>query len=152
AARFEMSRLEAHFSNLSHQVELERGFPVWETLSQVTARDKADLIVIGTHGRTGAQKLLLGSTAETIFRQSRIPVMTIGPDVKVGLHQGGRFRCVLFATDQTPDSIAAAPLAFSLAEEDNARIVLLRVVQNHTAMGTGSGSDASAADLLHDLH
>lgn len=151
-ARFEMAQLESRLAGIEYQVEIERGASVWETLSEIAARRKADLIVVGTHGRTGAQKLLLGSTAETIFRQSPVPVVTIGPEVKSGSHQGGRFRCVLYATDLTADSMAAAPLAFSLAEENNARIVLLRVVQNYAAMGSGSGSDASAADQLYALH
>ena len=39
----------------------------------------ADLIVVGTSGRTGLQKINLGSTAEEIFRSSTIPVLTVGP-------------------------------------------------------------------------
>ena len=39
-----------------------------------------DLIVIGTHGRSGASKLLMGSVAETIFRHAPCPVLTVGPE------------------------------------------------------------------------
>lgn len=38
---------------------------------------EADLIVIGTHGRTGLKHLLIGSVAEHIFRHSKIPVMVV---------------------------------------------------------------------------
>jgi len=38
---------------------------------------KADMIVIGTHGRTGLDHLLLGSVAERVVRGSRVPVLTV---------------------------------------------------------------------------
>lgn len=43
----------------------------------VAAELKADLIVIGTHGRTGLEHLLIGSVAEHVVRYSRIPVLTV---------------------------------------------------------------------------
>ncbi len=45
-----------------------------------TARDyKADLIIIGTHGRKGIDKILFGSVAERVIKNSPIPVLTINP-------------------------------------------------------------------------
>lgn len=52
----------------------------------------ADLIVMGTHGRTGLQRVLLGSVAEAVLRRSRVPVMVVParaterarPETKVG--------------------------------------------------------------------
>ena len=42
------------------------------------ARDRAaDVIVMGTHGRTGLRRLVAGSTAERVVRTSQVPVMTI---------------------------------------------------------------------------
>lgn len=38
---------------------------------------KADLIVMGTHGRTGMEQVIVGSTAERVVRRSRIPVLTV---------------------------------------------------------------------------
>ena len=37
----------------------------------------ADLIIMGTHGRTGLEKMLVGSTAEKVVRSSPIPVLTV---------------------------------------------------------------------------
>jgi nucleotide-binding universal stress UspA family protein len=46
-----------------------------------TARELgADLIVMTTHGRTGLNRVLLGSTAELVVRESPVPVLTVGPD------------------------------------------------------------------------
>lgn len=47
---------------------------------QILARSKeiqADLIVMGTHGRTGIEHVLVGSTAERVVRRSAIPVLTV---------------------------------------------------------------------------
>lgn len=52
------------------------GFPHDEVIAQAE-KGEADLIVIGTHGRTGLDHVLFGSTAEKIVRKSRIPVLTV---------------------------------------------------------------------------
>jgi nucleotide-binding universal stress UspA family protein len=41
------------------------------------ARVNADLIVVGTHGRTGLRRALLGSDAEEIVRETTVPVMLV---------------------------------------------------------------------------
>ncbi len=54
---------------------------VWQTLSGFIGENDIDLLVIGTGGRAGARKLLMGSIAERIFRQATCPVLSIGPNV-----------------------------------------------------------------------
>ena len=56
-------------------------------------------------------------------------MITIGPDVRSSVHTGGRFHRVLFPTDFTDASLGAAPYAISLAQENNARLVLLHVMR-----------------------
>lgn len=51
------------------------GFPPEEILSEATECG-ADLIVIGTHGRTGVERVILGSVAERVIRSAKIPVLT----------------------------------------------------------------------------
>lgn len=60
------------------QVErlIREGDPVTEILS-VAGGEKADLIVLGTHGRSGLSRLLMGSTAEQVVRQATCPVLTV---------------------------------------------------------------------------
>jgi nucleotide-binding universal stress UspA family protein len=48
-----------------------------ETLIDYTKAKGIDLIVIGTHGKTGISRVLLGSTAEKVVRHSPVPVMTV---------------------------------------------------------------------------
>jgi nucleotide-binding universal stress UspA family protein len=69
---------EGRLQEISHRVLVERG-EIWAVVSEVLTREKIDLIVMGTHGRTGLGILLLGSFAETVFRRARCPVLTVGP-------------------------------------------------------------------------
>jgi nucleotide-binding universal stress UspA family protein len=46
-------------------------------IAEIAARLGADVIVIGTHGRTGLSRALLGSVAEKVVRHSRVPVVTV---------------------------------------------------------------------------
>jgi nucleotide-binding universal stress UspA family protein len=106
---------------------LERG-ELWNVLDDVVRRHDIDLIVLGSQGKHGLKKLVLGSGAEQIFRQASCPVLTVGP--KVNLASGGlaTFKNIVFATDFSAGSLHALPFALSLAEEDQARLTLLHVI------------------------
>jgi nucleotide-binding universal stress UspA family protein len=150
-AKAEMQRVEAELMGLPCETSIERGGAVWPVLSRVLKEGKVDLIVLGTHGRTGAQKLLLGSSAEEVFRRARVPVLTIGPAVKNGAHSGGKFRCVLFATDFNAVSGVAAPYAISLAQENQARLILLHVLPTPKLGKGAKPRELSVAEALHKL-
>jgi nucleotide-binding universal stress UspA family protein len=62
--------------NLVVKTRLVWGNPSGEILAKVQ-REKADLIVMGTHGRTGLPHMVMGSVAEKTVRLSRIPVLTV---------------------------------------------------------------------------
>jgi nucleotide-binding universal stress UspA family protein len=49
----------------------------WEEIGRFAAEHKADLIVIGTHGRQGLPRAILGSVAERVVRTSQVPVLTV---------------------------------------------------------------------------
>jgi universal stress protein A len=51
--------------------------PPAEAIRRVAAETRADLIVMGTHGRTGLRRLALGSVAEKVLRESEVPVLTV---------------------------------------------------------------------------
>jgi nucleotide-binding universal stress UspA family protein len=119
---------DASLHGISHDQLLERG-PVWEEVSTVVDDRGIDLIVLGTHGRHGIKRFVLGSVAEEIFRQAKCPVLTIGPEIQ---HDGiaeGIVTRILFATDFSPGSLHALPYAISLAEEHQARITMLHVIE-----------------------
>lgn len=148
----EMQRLESQLMGLPHETILERQLGIWTTVKRTIEDHDIDLIVLGTHGRTGAQKLLLGSVAEEIFRRSPVPVLTIGPRVHSGAHNDARFHRVLFATDFTPASLAAMPYAVSLAQESQARLVLLHVMRERSEGNGDNVGERSVAETMHQLY
>ncbi len=113
---------------LKTEVVLESGF-VWPVIQNIVDDRKIDLIVLGTHGRGAVQRLFMGSVAEEIFRHASCPVMTIGPHAKPTLGRYDHVERILFATDFSQASLHALTFALTLAEERDARLVLLHVVQ-----------------------
>lgn len=151
----EMAKVSARLSGIANDTSIERFTSVWAAVEGSIERNKIDLVVVGTQGRTGVRKLLMGSTAESIFRQARVPVLTIGPAVREGMHSGGKFRSVLFATDLTEISLSAAAFAFSIAEDNDAKLTLLHVYgQDAKEMVRHGAQDRvlTAADIMHELH
>ena len=149
ATKTEMARVEADFAGLPREVIIERNIGVWPVLRELLPEREIDLIVLGTHGRTGVKKAVFGSTAEEIFRRTSVPVLTIGPSVRRSAHNGGRFQCVLFATDFNSVSGTAASYAVSLAQENQSRLVLLHVLPAPKAGKGSKSAELSVAEALH---
>ena len=127
------ARLEKQLAGVPHEALFGVG-DVWNVLSRLIGEHSIDLLVVGTHGRTGARKLLMGSVAERIFRQAACPVLSVGPNV-VGKTDGKiTFERILFATNFGEESLAALPFALSLAEENEAELVLFHVADPSTAL------------------
>ena len=51
----------------------------WREIAQFAERLNADLIVVGSHGRTGVRRLILGSVSELVTRQAKCPVLVVRP-------------------------------------------------------------------------
>ncbi len=51
----------------------------WEEILRAAREEQADAIVMGTHGRSGLDRMLLGSVTESVLRQSACPVLTVRP-------------------------------------------------------------------------
>src|SRR5271166_1308127 len=115
---------------LPHEVILRFG-DTWEVISEVLSDKNVDLIVIGTQGRGGLKKLLLGSTAEKVIRHATCPVLTVGPHVRSA--SLSRFGHVFCASDFLSGSMRALTYALSLAEEDQAELTLLHVIESEPA-------------------
>jgi nucleotide-binding universal stress UspA family protein len=75
-AQEKLNRLEAPAPGVGMERRLTEGDPVAEIL-RLARESGADLIVLGTHGRTGLGRLLMGSVAEQVVRQAPCPVLTI---------------------------------------------------------------------------
>ncbi len=140
------------FAGIKTDILLKEG-DLWSNLEEVAEKSKIDLIVTGTRGRSGIAKFLLGSTAEEIYREASCPVLTVGPHLQTEPASTGEFSNILFATDFSPESVAAAPYAISLAQEYQAHLTLLHVVADPKANELVQPSDltTSAEHLLHNL-
>ena len=86
-----------------------------------------DLLVVGTSSRMGLGKMFLGSVAEELIRESVCPVLTVGPHVTTLASDG--IRTILCPTDFSEASRRATQLAISLADEYQAHLTLVHVLQ-----------------------
>jgi nucleotide-binding universal stress UspA family protein len=127
-----LTTLENQVKDVPHRVLTPRG-NTWDALADIIKEHDIDMLVAGTHGRTGVRKLLLGSVAENLFRRAQCPVLNVGPNVVGMPEREARFHRILFATDFSQESLTALPHAISLAEEDEARLILLHVVGQSAA-------------------
>lgn len=91
-----------------------------------------DLIVMGTHGRRGLDRLIMGSVLERVLRKTRSPILAVRsphPDApKAGDHPVN-IRRILFCTDFSEDSPRALEYALSLAMQYDAELSLLHVLE-----------------------
>ena len=107
----------------------EAGFVHEEILAQLGATH-ADLLVLGTHGRSGFQRLFLGSVTEKVIRKTTCPTLVVpprAPDVPAG--SPIQFRRILCAVDFSESSLDALAYAINVAEEADAQLTLLHVVE-----------------------
>jgi nucleotide-binding universal stress UspA family protein len=143
-AERQTKRILASFPETRPEVLIEEG-DVWSRIEDVIASRDIDLVVTGTRGRAGVAKLFLGSVAEKIFRTAGCPVLTVGPHSRASGNLPGEMRTILLAADLNPQSTAAS-YAVSLAQEYQARLILLCVI------GFGELTDLPrSAELLRYL-
>lgn len=106
---------------------VERG-EVADVIPAMIKKHDIDLVVLGTHGRRGIRKMLLGSVAEQVFRLASCPVLTVGPEVMATRLEYGEFPHIVFATDFSPASLHAMPYALSLAKKTQARLTMMHAI------------------------
>lgn len=135
-----MRELDPELGGVRHQAYIRRG-QIWEGVSEIIAEHHIDLLVVATHGREGLRKLALGSVAEELLRRAPCPVLTIGPKAGGGIKKEFdetaknrrtvdiELKQIIFAVDFNLESLAPIPLAISLAEEFQAQLGLLYVVE-----------------------
>lgn len=141
--------LTENFAGIETKILITEG-SIQEDLKEAIEKNNTDLVIIGTRGRTGLIKMLLGSTAEEIFRTVPCPVLTVGPHAD---NLKAQVREILFATDFSTEPKAAVAYAVSLAQEFQARLTLLHVVPEPKTGELVGWHDVveSSRHLLQDL-
>jgi nucleotide-binding universal stress UspA family protein len=148
------NQLERELQGLPHEFLMPEG-DVFQNLANIIEDKSIDLLVLGTHRRTRMEKVLLGSVAEKIFRQATCAVLTVGPAVPSKASRAGatELNRILYATDFSPESLAAAPYAIYFAKEYQAELILMHSIQNAEPDQVDSAYDTlrdvvpAAADL-----
>jgi CPA2 family monovalent cation:H+ antiporter-2 len=121
-------RIARIFDGMGAEVDVvvENGSTVTRILQHASSLP-ADLIVLGTHGASGFQHLVLGSVTEKVLRQATCPVLTVPPYARATSKLP--YRRLLCPVDFSDSSLAALELAFSLAKEGDADLTILHVFE-----------------------
>jgi nucleotide-binding universal stress UspA family protein len=123
-------------------VALEDG-DIVDNVVEKAGKLPADLIVLGTHGRRGLARLLMGSVTERVLRHATKPVLSVSPNAAAPPKEGIPFKNVLCPIDFSPSSLKALDLALSVAG-DEGTVTLLHVVEFYVDVAVG---EAVAFDL-----
>ena len=148
----ELHRTHSHVEGEDYHLYLLEG-DVAQSILDFAQQQRIDLIVVGTHGRSGLGKAFIGSVAERVFRQSPVPVLTLGPHLRRPARDNGP-KNILVAADFTPASARAARYAAMLARENKAKLTLLHVVDRKKLehvpdrAAVKRGIESRLADLL----
>jgi nucleotide-binding universal stress UspA family protein len=151
--------LEALLASMKRFVDTEVGtsramqFEIGEgdAASEILARAGAipsDLIVMGTHGRSGFDRLVLGSVTEKVIHKAACPVLTVPPPMAdVVPLPAVLFTRILCAIDFSDTSLRALEYALSLAEDRDAHLTLMHVVEVAPAPQSDAACDLESRSL-----
>jgi nucleotide-binding universal stress UspA family protein len=103
------------------------GAPVTAILNSAEA-DRTGLICLGTHGREGVERLILGSVAERVLRKARSPVLTVSEPGDERAPKNAAFKHILCAVDFSSCSLAGLRYAIRFGEKFAAKITVLHVL------------------------
>jgi len=118
---------------------------------------KSELIVMGTHGLRGFDRLMLGSVTDRVMRKASCPVMAVRAPTheSIDADQERRYMHhldrILACTDFSEDSDRALSYAFSAAAEYNAELTLLHVLEDVPSPAKTEEAIAAAAEQLDKL-
>jgi len=161
-AKEKVDQITGRLEGIANHAHIRHG-QVWKNLAAIIDENDIDLVVLGTHGRTGVGRLLLGSVAEDILRHSPCPVLTVGPNVagRAKLPEFGKgedlapieleLRQIVCAASFVPDAPRIVGYATRLAEEFMSRLTLMHVLEDYTQLGSRPGPIEKGVDWLRSL-
>jgi nucleotide-binding universal stress UspA family protein len=123
----------------------EAGDPARTIVDQAVALG-ADLVVLGTHGRSGFERLFLGSVAEKALRKAPCPVMTVPPHATSPLRTDVRFSHILCPIDFSGPALQALGFALDLARQSEGTVTLLYAIEWLTEDGPPADTEAKISE------
>ncbi|HEY4380464.1 MAG TPA: universal stress protein [Acidobacteriaceae bacterium] len=148
-----LQRLESEFTaaGVEARTSLPEGHRPHLALLDLAREHDTDLIVAGTHSKWGLERLLVGSTAEELIRNSPCPVLTVGPHARQPEAGPLVFRTIVYATDFSAEAAKAAVFALSFAQDSGARIYFCYVAGAEAAPEQRKALDAPFKAALAKL-
>jgi nucleotide-binding universal stress UspA family protein len=123
----DVRRFTERFSGVDPEIAVAEGVVHAEILA-AAVRTAADLLCLGTHGRSGFERWVLGSVADRILRKATLPVLTVAP--RCAPPPAGGYARALCAVDLGGDDRALVDRAAALAGGPGARLTLLHCVED----------------------
>jgi nucleotide-binding universal stress UspA family protein len=112
-----------------------------DLIDLVAKENKVDLIILGSHGATGLERLALGSISDTMLRRASCPVLVVGPRSHVSQRP---FNSIVLATDLVTTGLRGAQYATGLGERYHSKLTLMHV------LGPTSGRTPAEQDTLEE--
>lgn len=120
---------------------------IGQTLPQ-TVKDLAlDLIVVGTHGRTGWRKLVLGSVTETVIDLVSCPVLSVGPSTNRNRMEEFGPESIVLVSGTSAHSQRAESYAFSLTRKYGSRLTAVNVLENRSGRVVAEVSELECCEV-----
>jgi nucleotide-binding universal stress UspA family protein len=140
------------WNGMKPELVVREGFPTEAILSSAQ-KESVDLIVMGTHGRQGFDRLTMGSVTEQVLRKARCPVLVVRKPAHDFVKprdqkEQVQLKKILFCTDFSDHSDRALQYALSLAMEYNAELTLLHVMEN---VPTKAEIESRTSKVLREL-
>jgi nucleotide-binding universal stress UspA family protein len=131
--RFTIETLKFVHPEVGPGIEVDANVVLGSVADEIVEHAKslpADFVVIGTHGRSGFERLMLGSVAERVVRKAPSPVLTAPPRAPDAQPIAPiRFTRILCAVDFSPASIKALQYAASIVDEPGSDVIVLHVLE-----------------------
>jgi nucleotide-binding universal stress UspA family protein len=126
----EMRRITgtAGLGSIHVNLSAHEGDPAMDIVDQALALN-ADLVVMGTHGRSGFERLLIGSIAEKVLRKAPCPVLLVPPHAPATAHPDVSFKHILCPMDFSPSALQALGFALDLARQSDGVVTLLHALE-----------------------
>lgn len=143
--------VRATIGDTAVRLEVRDGAIVHEIL-QLAAALPADLIVMGTHGLSGFERLLLGSVTEKTLRKAAVPVLTVPRRAAEGGEEPHvTFGTIVCGVDRSAASRLALEYALSLARESGGRLVLVHALEDLSQEDPRFASHFNTAECLREI-
>ena len=133
----------------STEILVSEGTDAKAEILRQAAASRASLIVMGTHGRSGLEHMLLGSITEKVLHKAQCPVLVVPPHAAPADRVSPVFTRIVCAIDFSTGSLLALNLALGLAQEADARLTLLHAIEFPAALREVVFSTDANVDRLH---